>query len=1126
MTLATTAQDTAAEGPDDSGAHPDPLTEIRWSGSIPAGLAELVPAPVAGIGVIVRAPDGQVIGGNVVACRMLHLDWDQLLACPPGDAHWNPIDEWGAPLSTDRQPAAETLRTGRHIDGMLVGLSLPGADGAPDRLAWVSLSSYLVFDPAGEPLAVIGLFDDLTDSPRARAATIRVFAGYRDLADNVTDFVLRTTLEGSVKWVSPSVTAATGWPIEAVAGRSALDFWHPDDLPKIAETGRQLRAGERYSARCRVRCADGVYRWFFRSSGPILGHDGSVSGGVHGLTSIDALVEAEEAANAERAILRASLDSLADPYVVVAAARDERGAVQGFTVTEANPAACTFLDVPRERVIGALLFDRVPTGISAAVAALCTEVLHSGVPQSLDDAYSDGSGQDRWYDFRVSPIGDGVSILLRDVTGRHLTNRAVLDSEQRYRLLAENASDVVLMVSPGGLIAWVSPSAEDALGWHPTELVQLSPFEYVHPDDLAEVLIGRDRPGDGSLVLAPFRVRHKDGQYRWVSASIRDVFDDDALMIGRIVAVRDVHTETVALRALQASEEIFRAVLTSSSTGMILCDTTGHIQVVNAALCRMLQRDEASLAGIHSGDLVHPGDRSTLAAARTSTLAGDGSSLMMELRLLRADGETIWARRSSSLIRTSAGVPERLLIQLEDVTAEHDARQELLFQAFNDRLTGMHNRAWILNTLEVDLAEAHRSGSVVGVLFIDLDNFKLVNDSLGHVAGDEVLAEIAERIMGALRPQDRVGRFGGDEFVVVAPHVHDAAEMEEVAERIATTLGTELTIHGHRILPTVSMGIALSTPDSTAANLLRDTDSALFRAKRKGRARWQFFDATMHSQAMTRLTIEDEIRTSLDSGDFVVHYQPVVALADRQVVGHEALARWQHPRRGLLLPGDFLAIAEESGLIVGIGRTVLDQACAVIAANPDAAGTISVNVSAVELGRDDWADTFIAAMARHGVDPSRLIVEVTETAVLSLGAHTVGGLMAVRELGVGLHVDDFGTGFSSISLLRDLPVTGLKLDASFVADLAAPAPAPAADPVPAADPGVPEHVAGARPTAPRDAGGGSDALAAGLAGLVAHLGLTGVAEGIETEAQAQALHRQGWLHGQGYFFGRPAPWPD
>ncbi|WP_120339715.1 sensor domain-containing protein [Cryobacterium soli] len=1104
MTLAVAADGSSGENPDDA----TPLTDIRWVGTAPDGLADRLPPRDPGVGVVVRDVDGQIIGGNLEACRILRASWAELIANKPGDPRWNPIDEWGTPISAENQPTAATLRTGRCTDGLLVGLSLPAVGGTSASLAWVSLSSYPIHDEAGEPMAAISLFDDQTDSPRARAATVRVLAGYRDLANNVTDFVLRTTVDGIVQWASPSVTAATGWLLDAVAGQSALDFWHPDDLPMVGETARQLRSGERYSARCRVRCADGAYRWFFRSSGPILAHDGTVSGGVHGFTSIDSLVEAETLANAERGLLRAALDSLADPYVVLEAVRDERGAVLHFTVTEVNPAACSFLNEPRDLVIGHALFDPSLRGISQRLARICAEVLDSGVPQDLDDAPSEGSGQRRWYDFRISPVGAGVSILLRDVTSRHLDNQSVLDSEQRYRMLAENASDVVLMVSPDDRIAWVSPSSEDAWGWHSAELVLHPSMEHVHPDDSADVLVGRDQPGDGSLVLAPFRIRHKSGDYRWVSAGIRDVFDDSGEMIGRIVSVRDVHRETVALRALEASEELFRAVLTSSSTGMVLCDSSGRIQVVNAALCRMLQRDEASLHGLSTGDLVHPEDRAVLQQARQDTLAGHGPSVM-EVRLTRADGVTIWARRSSSLIRTAAGAAERLLIQLEDVTAEHDARQELLFQAFNDRLTGMHNRAWILNTLELDLADAHRSAGVVGVLFIDLDNFKLVNDSLGHVAGDEVLTVIAERIMGALRAQDRVGRFGGDEFVVVVPQVTDAAEIEQVAERIADALGTELTIHGHRIVPTVSMGIALSTPDSTAASLLRDTDSALFRAKRKGRARWQFFDETMHSQAMTRLTIEDEIRSSLQAGDFVVHYQPVVDLSDGSVVGHEALVRWQHPHRGLLGPVDFLAVAEESGLIVGIGRAVLDQACAVLAAQPDATGTISVNVSAVELSRDDWAETFVAAMTLHGVDPGRLIVEVTETAVLSLGAHTVGGLSAVRALGVGLHVDDFGTGFSSISLLRDLPVTGLKLDASFVAGLG--------------------HGLGAGHAA-EDAlssgsqGGGAEALAAGLAGLVAHLGLTGVAEGIETEEEAATLRDQGWQHGQGYLFGGPAPW--
>jgi diguanylate cyclase (GGDEF)-like protein/PAS domain S-box-containing protein len=1091
MTISPFVPSTAMPPPDNA----YPAVGLRWSAGIPTGLAAQLPAVPAGVGVIVRDLAGDVIGANAAAGSILHLSWSELLLCPPGDPHWNPIDEWGVPISPERQPPVQTLQSGRRIVDMLVGLSLPEAASAPDRLAWVNLNSYLVFTDTGAPLAVICTVDDVTEHPRGREAANRVFAGYRDLADNVSDFVARTDLHGSVQWVSPSVTAATGWALHTVVGHSILDFWHPDDAAKVAETTERLRAGERSSSRCLVRCADGSYRWFFRSSGPILSQNQTVTGAVHGFTSIGALVEAERAANSEREILRASLDSLADPYLVAVVEPGDTGLY--LRISEANPAACAFRRLPRATLVGGSLLGLAPENLTVPLTTLCAEVLDTGEAHSITDMLSTESGDQRWYDLTVSPVGEGVSVLLRDVTKQHLANQAVHESEQRYRLLAENASDVVVMVGPDGRCSWVSPSTPDALGWSTAEMTAAIPTDFIHPDDLVGVLSFADEFTDGLLQLPPFRVRHKDGHHRWMSAAIREVHDDTDTIVGRVVSLRDVHDETLAGRALAASEEMVRAVLTSTSTGMILCDPTGHIQVVNEALCRMLQRDEEWLIGRFAGEFVHPGDRALVDEARSQTILNQPSPVM-ELRLLRADRTVIWVRRSSSLIRNTADAALRLVVQLDDVTSEHQARQELLFQAYNDRLTGMPNRAWILHTLEADLVRAEANGGVVGVLFIDLDNFKLVNDSLGHVAGDEVLAEIGKRMMSAMRTQDKAGRFGGDEFVVVIPDASDPQVVERAAERIAVAVGSELTVHGHRIVPTVSIGIALSTPESTAASMLRDTDSALSHAKRSGRARWQLFDDTMHSQAMTRLTLEDEIRTSLLAGDFVAHYQPVVALADRSVVGYEALVRWQHPVHGLLSPAAFLPIAEESGLIVGIGSAMLEQACTILAENPQMAGTISVNVSAIELGRDDWAEKFTAAIGRHRVDPRRLVVEVTETAVLSLGPDTVGGLVAVRNLGVGLHVDDFGTGFSSIALLRDLPVSGLKLDATFVAGLGD----------------------CAEQNNPR-----SEALAGGLAGLVAHLGLTGVAEGIETEGQAAALHEQGWLHGQGYLFGRPAPWP-
>jgi EAL domain-containing protein (putative c-di-GMP-specific phosphodiesterase class I) len=281
-----------------------------------------------------------------------------------------------------------------------------------------------------------------------------------------------------------------------------------------------------------------------------------------------------------------------------------------------------------------------------------------------------------------------------------------------------------------------------------------------------------------------------------------------------------------------------------------------------------------------------------------------------------------------------------------------------------------------------------------------------------------------------------------------------------------------------------------STPDS----LLRDADSALFRSKAAGRARWQFFDAAMHAQAVSRLTVEDQLRDAITLGEFVVYYQPIVALADARVVGHEALVRWLHPTRGLLSPEDFLDVAEDTGLITIIGAQVLDQACAMLAERPDLPGPISVNVSAVQLAAPNWLSGVQEALAAHGVNPARIVIEVTETAVLSLVGSARLALASLHGLGVGIHVDDFGTGYSSISVLRDLPVTGVKLDLRFVQDLTA-------------------------------GDSQANALAAGLMGLINGMHLTGIAEGIETQMQVDILRAQGWKFGQGYYFGRPATTP-
>ncbi len=673
---------------------------------------------------------------------------------------------------------------------------------------------------------------------------------------------------------------------------------------------------------------------------------------------------------------------------------------------------------------------------------------------------------------------------------------AVEESESRYRLLAENSADVVIEYeSADDIISWVSPAISSLLGWTPEQLVGTSIVDLIHADDLDRHAVGlaSDSTMHAEPMACEIRFATADGKWHWMSSLVKDSRDASGQMAGRVESLRDISATVDSRLALEQSESLFRTSMESAAIGMAIVRPDGTFLVVNQSLCTMLGYDESQLMLIGVRELVHE-DSAEQVDEITSMLEGDPHSSVVEhLRLLRADGVLLWVRTAVVRVRSApSDSADVFLLQVEDVTVEREARDLLAFRAFHDPLTGLRNRAWILDSLHVDLEAAGRQDTLVGVLFLDLDQFKVVNDSLGHAAGDEVLVSVSKRISSALRSIDRVGRFGGDEFVIVFPEVEGPRQLERAAERISEAISADLMIQGHRIVPTASIGIALSTRASTADSLLRDADSALYRAKNAGRARWQFFDEGMHSQAVARLTIEGELRDAVSRNEFVVHYQKIVALNDLRTVGYEALVRWNHPLRGLLLPEQFLSVAEASGLVSEIGPVVLDSVCALLAQHPDLPGTIAINVSAVELAQANWGERFSRIVDRHGVDPTRLIIEVTETSVLEMLATTRRDLRMLTDRGIGLHLDDFGTGFSSISVLRDLPVTGVKLDRRFVEDLT------------------------------KDAGA-ANALAFGLAGLVSGLNLVGIAEGVDTREHAQTLRDQGWECGQGYFFGVPGP---
>lgn len=424
-----------------------------------------------------------------------------------------------------------------------------------------------------------------------------------------------------------------------------------------------------------------------------------------------------------------------------------------------------------------------------------------------------------------------------------------------------------------------------------------------------------------------------------------------------------------------------------------------------------------------------------------------------------------------------------------------NGQEALAHRVLHDPLTDLPNRTLFFDRLELALARLRRHQTSIAVLFIDLDNFKVVNDSLGHTAGDKLLVELGGRLAHAIRPSDTIARFGGDEFVVLCEDIHEARDAMVVAERIILATARPFLLEGREMFVSASVGISLAIDhESTAETLLRDADVAMYRAKERGQGRVEVFDEALRARILERMDLENGLRRAIARGELRVYYQPEVALADDRIVGVEALVRWEHPDRGLLPPSAFVPIAEETGMIVDIGEWVLNEACRQVA-EWRAAGAdinVAVNVSARQLAQPDIVEVVQKALDCSGLPPEVLHLEITESAVMRDPEAALGTLNLVKALGVKVAIDDFGVGFSSLAQLKEmLPLHSLKVDRSFIACLA-----------------DDER---------------SSAIVAAVVMMATTLGLTAVAEGVETAQQAAQARALGCDTSQGYFFREPVP---
>jgi diguanylate cyclase (GGDEF)-like protein/PAS domain S-box-containing protein len=548
--------------------------------------------------------------------------------------------------------------------------------------------------------------------------------------------------------------------------------------------------------------------------------------------------------------------------------------------------------------------------------------------------------------------------------------------------------------------------------------------------------------------------------------------------------------------ALRESEERFRSAFDYAAIGMALVSPEGRWLQVNHSLCEIVGYTEEELLKTTYQAITHPDDLDEVLSNINHLLNGRTPACQTEKRYFHKQGHEVWALLSVSLARDSKSDSMRFIFQIQDITDRKRAEQQLLHDAFHDALTGLPNRSLFMDHLKLAVGRSkRRSDCEFAVLFLDLDRFKIVNDSLGHMVGDQLLIGIARRLETCLRPGDSVARLGGDEFTILLGDIRDADEAISVAERIKKELTLPFNIGGHEVFTTVSIGIAPSmTGYDRAEDMLRDADTAMYRAKSLGKTRHEVFDKAMHARAMNLLQLETDLRRAVDRREFLLHYQPIMALETGTIKGFEALIRWQHPEHGFISPAEFIPIAEETGMIVPIGLWVLAEACRqmqewqeTFPAYPPL--QISVNLSGRQFTQPDLIEQIKQVLRETGLDPRSLKLEITESTVMENIDTAIDMLKQLRAIGVELSIDDFGTGYSSLSYLHRFPISTLKIDRSFVGRMA-------------------------------DNNENTEIVRT-IIMLARNLGMDVVAEGVETEEQLAQLRSLGCECGQGYLFSKP-----
>jgi diguanylate cyclase (GGDEF)-like protein/PAS domain S-box-containing protein len=696
--------------------------------------------------------------------------------------------------------------------------------------------------------------------------------------------------------------------------------------------------------------------------------------------------------------------------------------------------------------------------------------------------------------------------LQQEIEIRRHTEEALRQVHRELNFHFENTPLAVIQWGPDLRIEGWSAQAERIFGWTAAEVMgkTITDWPFVYPDDLEKVQTLNQQLLEAGLERSISYNRNytKSGEVldcEWYNSSL---ISNAGEFISGLSLVLDVTARNRAEKALQASEERLRLITENMGDLVCLHRPDGRYLYLSPSCATVLGYFPEELLGGDPYALIHPDDHDRLSLGVHHALL-QGEQVSVTYRIRHGSGEYIWLETLAKPILDQQGQVIRLVSSSRDVTARVRAEQQLSHDALHDALTQLPNRAMFMARVDMALQQMLRHESYqFAVLFIDLDRFKMVNDSLGHLVGDRLLIETARLLESCLRSADTVARLSGDEFTILLDDVKGLTDATRIADRVQDLLNNPFDLDGHVVTISASIGIVMSSPEyRSATDLLRDADIAMYRAKETGKARYEIFDRDMHRQAVELLKLETSLRRAIDHQEFVLYYQPIVVIATGALAGFEALVRWQHPEEGLVMPDHFIPVAEDSGLIVPLGQQVLEMACHKMQQwqqkwqqrQPQGAIAppllISVNLASKQIHDPNFVNQLDIILQETKLAGSCLKLEITESMLMDRTEAVTEVLRRIRARGVLLSIDDFGTGYSSMGYLQHFPVNSLKIDRSFT-----------------------QQLTGENQKA---------AIVRALVTLAESLGMSVIAEGIEEREQLEKLREMGVDYGQGYFFARP-----